>query len=305
MDIENLAVFVAALSAGSLSGAARRLKLTPMSVTRRIAALEQELGVRLIHRSTRSISLTPEGESLMPFAVEIVEAQEAARAAVTPSERGASGLLRVSAPVTLGRRVIVPLVPRLLQDNPGLKIDLGLSDSLVDIVSSGVDVAIRIAPLKDSGLVARHLIDNPKHLYAAPGYLAARGTPSSLKDLETHECLAFSDTTHWHFIVDGAERSVRIGSRFTSSGVDGFLGACVSGVGIARLSWWDVRDEVRSGALVRIDLPGVKPQELSVWAVYPTRRQVLPKLNIFLAALKQSLIEWCASADFGHATQAG
>ncbi|MBM0104898.1 LysR family transcriptional regulator [Steroidobacter sp. S1-65] len=296
MDIGDLEIFVAALAAGSLSGAARRLKLTPMSVTRRIGALEQEVGARLIHRSTRSISLTPEGEALLPFAMEIVEAQEAAKAAVIPSASGAAGLLRISAPITLGRKVIVPLLPQLLEENPALRIDLGLSDAMVDIISSGIDVAIRIAPLKDSGLIARHLIDNPKHLYATPGYLAVRGTPRTIEDLESHECLAFSETTHWHFQVDGEERSVRIASRFTSSGVDGFLGACVSGVGIARLSCWDVRDELQSGALVRIDLERTIPQDLSVWAVYPTRRQILPKLQVFLAKLQASLKEWRASA---------
>lgn len=294
MDILDLEVFAAAIAAGSLSGAARRLKLTPMAVTRRIASLEQEMGVRLIHRSTRSISLTPEGEALMPFAIEILDAQEAACAAVRPTGAGASGLLRVSAPFTLGRKVIMPLVPELLRANPGLRIDLGLCDTLVDIVSSGVDVAIRIAPLKDSRLIARHLVDNPKHLYAAPAYLSARGIPESISDLENHECLAFSDTTHWVFDIDGAENAVRVSSRFTSSGVDGFLEACLAGLGIARLSWWDARDAVQSGALVRVDLPGTSPQKLSVWAVYPTRRHVLPKLRIFLQALQTSLTEWCA-----------
>jgi DNA-binding transcriptional LysR family regulator len=289
MDISNLEVFIAAFSAGSLSGAARRLKLTSMSVTRRIAALEQELGVRLLHRSTRSISLTPEGEALLPFALEMLETHDAARAAITPASTGAAGLLRISAPITLGRKIIVPLVPDLLDENPGLRIDLGLNDEMVDIVSAGIDIAIRIAPMKDSGLIARHLIDNPKHLYASPGYLATHGTPKKIKDLETHECLAFSDATHWHFQVDGKEHSVRITSRFTSSSVDGFLGACVSGQGLARLSWWDVRDEVNSGALVRIDLQQTQPQELSVWAVYPTRRQVLPKLHVFLNKLQNHL----------------
>ncbi len=296
MDIINLEVFVAAVSERSLSGAARRLKLTPMAVTRRIAALEHEIGIRLIHRSTRAISLTSEGEVFLPFALEILETHEAARAALSPSGSGASGLLRVSAPVTLGRKVIMPLVPHLLQAHPGLRIDLGLSDSIVDIVSSGVDVAIRIAPLKDSGLVARHLADNPKHLYASPAYLAARGEPASLKDLETHECLTFSDATHWQFNVGEKNYMVRTSSRFSSSGVDGFLAACTAGLGIARLSWWDAWDDVQSGKLVRINLPDVKPQGLSVWAVYPTRRQVLPKLQVFLDVLAAALTQGMPSS---------
>ncbi len=300
MDTTSLEVFVAAVSERSLSGAARRLKLTPMAVTRRIASLEQEIGIRLIHRSTRAVSLTSEGEAFLPFALEILETHEAARAVLSPSSSGASGLLRVSAPVTLGRKLIMPLIPGLLRENPGLRIDLGLSDALVDIVSAGVDVAIRIAPLKDSGLIARHLADNPKHLYASPAYLAARGVPASLQDLETHECMSFSDATHWKFTAGGKECMVRTVSRFSSSGVDGFLAACTAGLGIARLSWWDACDEVRSGALVRIDLPGIEPQDLSVWAVYPTRRQVLPKLRVFLSALEDALTQGApSSAEHG------
>lgn len=292
MQSENLQVFVAAISAGSLAGAARRLKLTPMAVTRRVAALESDLGVRLIHRSTRSIALTPEGEAFMPFAVEMLEAEEAARAAVSPQAGSATGLLRVSAPVTLGRRVIVPLLPSLLSAHPGLSVDLGLSDEVVDIFSSGIDVAIRIAPLKDSGLIARHLVDNPKHLYAAPSYLAARGAPVFLSDLEAHECLAFSNTVHWVFQVGEIEQAVKVSGRVTSSGVDGFLGACLAGLGLARLSAWDVQDEVRAGALVRVDLKDARPQQLSIWAVYPSRRHLLPKIQAFLGRLQDQLQIW-------------
>lgn len=292
MDIENLQVFVSAISTGSLAGAARRLKLTPMAVTRRIAALEGDLGVRLIHRSTRSIALTPEGEALMPFAVEILEAEEAARAAVSPLIGSATGLLRVSAPVTLGRKVIAPLLPALLNKNPGLSIDLGLNDEVVDIISSGIDVAIRIGPMKDSGLIARPLVDNPKHLYAAPSYLSLRGVPTCLQDLENHECLTFTNTVHWVFQVGEIEQAVKINSRFTSSGVDGFLSACIAGLGLARLSAWDVRDEVRSGALVRVDLRDAQPQSMSIWAVYPTRRHVLPKLQVFVSTLQADLQSW-------------
>jgi len=289
MDTRNLEAFVTAVAAGSLSGAARRLKLTPMSVTRRLAALEQELGVRLLHRTTRSISLTPEGEAFMPFAAEIVDVHESARSVLMPSAGGATGLLRVTAPITLGRKRIVPLIPELLEENPGLRIDLELSDAMVDIVSSGIDLAIRIAPLKDSSLVARRLVDNPKLVYAAPSYIARHGRPQTIEDLESHQCLTFSNFTHWQFIVDGRERSVRVSSRFSSSGVDGFLGACISGLGLAQLSAWDVKDELDRGELVVVDLDGAKPRDLAIWAVYPTRRQVLSKLRVFIERLERSL----------------
>lgn len=290
MDTKSLEVFVHAVRTGSLSGAARHLKITPMSATRRLAALEDELRVRLFQRTSRSISLTPEGEDFLPFAVEMLETQEAARATVSSSLGSATGLLRVTAPVTLGRKRIMPIMQELLEENPGLRIDLELNDAIVDIVASGIDLAIRIAPLKDSGLIARRLTDNLKHVYATPSYLAQHGTPRTIEDLAHHQCLTFSNFTHWHFIVNGEERSVRVGGRFSSTGVDGFLSACVSSLGLAQLSSWDVKDELERGQLVMVPLEGAEPRDLAIWAVYPSRRQVLPKLRVFLDKLQKSLI---------------
>ncbi|WP_312038852.1 substrate binding domain-containing protein [Pseudorhizobium tarimense] len=190
----------------------------------------------------------------------------------------------------LGRKRIMPIIGDLLHENPGLKIDLDLNDSIVDIVASGVDLAIRIAPLKDSGLIARRLVDNPKLIYAAPSYLERNGTPETIDDLEHHECLTFTNFTHWQFLLNGKERSIRVGSRFSSSGVDGFLSACVSGLGLAQLSAWDVKEELANGSLVPVHIHGVSPRDLAIWAVFPSRRQVLPKLRVFLDRFQRSLV---------------
>ncbi|WP_119681707.1 LysR family transcriptional regulator [Indioceanicola profundi] len=289
MDARGLQVFVSAVRKGSLSAAAKHLKLTPMSTTRRLVALEEELGVRLVHRTSRSLALTPEGEAFLPFACEILDTQEAARATLSPTEGGATGLLRVTAPVTLGRKRIMPIVHELLDENPRLRIELDLNDAMVDIVASGVDLAIRIAPLKDSGLIARRLVDNPKLIYAAPAYLNRHGAPRTIEDLAKHECLTFTNFTHWQFVVDGKERSVPVSGRFSSSSVDGFLSACVAGLGLAQLSAWDVQDEVANGTLVPVPIAGASPRDLAVWAVFPSRRQVLPKLRVFLNRFQKSL----------------
>lgn len=290
MDPRGLEVFVSAVRKGSLSAAARHLKLTPMSTTRRLVALEEDLGVRLLHRTSRSLALTPEGEAFLPFANEILDTQEAARATLSPTDGGATGLLRITSPVTLGRKRIMPVIHELLDENPRLRVELDLSDAMIDIVASGVDVAIRIAPLKDSGLIARRLADNPKLIYAAPAYLERHGAPRTIEDLESHECLTFSNFTHWQFLVDGKERSVRVSGRFCSSSVDGFLSACVSGFGLAQLSAWDAQDEVASGRLVPVPIEGASPRDLAIWAVFPSRRQVLPKLRVFLDRFQKSLV---------------
>lgn len=289
MDFRGLEVFICAVRKGSLSAAARHLKLTAMSATRRLVALEEELGVRLLHRTSRSLALTPEGEAFLPFASEMLDTQEAALAMLNPTEGGATGLLRITAPVTLGRKRIMPIIPDLLEENPRLRIDLDLNDAMVDIVASGVDVAMRIAPLKDSGLIARRIADNPKLIYAAPAYLERRGAPRTIEDLANHECLTFSNFTHWQFVVGGKERSIPVSSRFSSSSVDGFVSACVSGLGLAQLSAWDAQDEVANGRLVSVPIEGASPRDLAIWAVFPSRRQVLPKLRVFLDRFQSSL----------------
>jgi len=289
MDTDAVAVLVHAVSAGSLSAAARRLGITPMIATRRLSALEQDLGVRLMQRTTRSLSLTAEGEAFLPFAEALIEGEAAGRAVLRASTGGASGLLRVSAPVAFGQKLILPLIPDLLRDNPQLRIDLDLTDRVVDIVSSGVDLAIRIAKLRDNSLIAHRLSGSPRLLCAAPGYLRERGSPSCLEDLADHDCLALTGVTHWPFLVDGQERRVRISGRFTASSIEGVHGACLNGAGIGLIAGWNVADELRQGKLIALDFPGVAPADLSIWAVYPTARQVLPKLRVFVSAVEKAL----------------
>jgi len=285
MDLRGVAVLVMAAGEGSLSAAARRLCITPMSATRRLAGLERDLGMRLLNRTTRSVSLTPEGEAFLPFAQAMVDAEAAGRACLGSASGGVAGLLRVSAPVAFGRKIVAPLIPGLLHAHPDLRIDLHLGDGLVDLAGGGFDLAIRIAVLRDSTLIARRLGASPRVLCAAPDYLARRGVPDTLETLAGHECLVQSGTTHWVFQVEGRERTVRLAPRFSSSGIDGVHQACLHGGGIALLAMWNVWDDLEAGRLVRIPLASAVPEDRSIWAVHPPSRFVLPKLRVFLAAL--------------------
>lgn len=289
IDLGGVAVFLNAAAAGSLSAAARRMGIAPMAATRRLAALEDGLGVRLMQRTTRSVSLTAEGEAFLPFASTIVEAAEAGRAVISPSQNGAAGLLRVTACGSIGRTVIIPLITTLLDQNPGLRVDMLLTDTVVDIVSTGVDVAVRIGELKDSNLIATSLGVNRRILCASPAYLSRRGSPRRLNDLADHDCIAPTGTLHWQFNVNGEERSIRISGRVTISSLDGVFDACVAGGGLAVLSSWHAGAEIESGKLVQIDLKDATPKELEIWAVYPTRRQVLPKVRVFVEAMRERL----------------
>ncbi len=291
MDLADVGVFVEAARAGSLAGAARRLGVTPMAASRRMAALEQEVGARLVHRTTRALSLTPEGEAFLPHAQAMLEGEAAARAAIRPSDAGASGLLRVTASAAFGRKVVAPAAAAFMHANPEVSIDLLLTDSVVDIVAAGLDLAIRIAPLRDNSLVARRLAGNPRALYAAPAYLERRGAPARLADLAEHECLAMSGTTHWSFEAGGRAAQQKVAGRFTASGIEGLHQACLGGLGITPLSAWDVRDEVAAGRLVELPLADAALPGWSIWAVYPTARLAPPKVRLFVAALAERLGE--------------
>ncbi|MCA1407800.1 LysR family transcriptional regulator [Ensifer sp. IC3342] len=289
MNIDDVAVFTVAAGAGSLSEAARRLGLTPMIATRRLASLERSLGVRLMHRTTRSLSLTPEGESFLAYAQALVETEQQALARLRGEDKGAAGLLRVSAPVAFSIKVIAPLIPPLLDTNPELRISLDMSDSMPDLVSSGTDLAIRIARLKDSSLIAKKLANNPRSLVASPAYLEKYGTPRMAGDLANHHCLPLYGVTHWTVLSAGVETSLRLQSRFSSTSIEGCHAACLAGAGIALLSDWNIADDLKSGRLLRVTLADAEPETLAIWAVYPTSRLVPPKVRIFIDELVSAL----------------
>lgn len=288
MDTEGLAVFVQAVAAGSLSAAARRLGIAPVIASRRLAALERRLGVRLLNRTTRSIALTAEGEDFLPHAREILEQEAAALSALAPADRGVAGLLRVTAPAALGREIIVPTLPALLEAHPKLRIELQLTERFVDVVAEGLDVAIRIADLKDSSLLARRLGVVRRLLCAAPSYLARHGLPSTTRDLAAHECLTLLGTRHWVFDTPTGVERVAVSGRMTCDGIDGLHAACRAGLGVAMLSDWSAAEDLRTGRLVALLLDAT-PHAPPVSALYPTSRKPAPKVRLFLAALSAAL----------------
>jgi DNA-binding transcriptional LysR family regulator len=289
IDLANIAVLVEAVQAGSLAAAARRLRITPMLASRRLAELEAQLGVRLMHRTTRSLSLTGEGEAFLSHARLLLEQEATARMSVRPGLASVTGMLRVTASVPFGRKVVAPLVAVLLRDHPDLQVDLLLSDGIIDIVAQGIDLAIRIAPLRENTLVARRLADNPRRLYASPAYVADHGLPETPADLVRHRCLALTGTSHWSFLAGSGTLRQGVTGPFTSSSIEALHQACLGGLGIAMLSEWDVEEEVAIGHLLPISLGAWQPDALAIWAVYPTARLVPPKVRLFIAALEVRL----------------
>lgn len=289
MHLGDVAVFVLAHDRGSLASAARHLGISPMIASRRLSSLEEELSVRLIHRTTRALSLTAEGEAFLPHAQAMLEGEAHARASVAPASASATGLLRVTASAPFGRKVISPMLPGFLDAHPNLRVDLLLTDSLIDIVANGLDLAIRIANLHDSTLVARRLADSPRVLCASPDYIARHGRVQTINDLDDHECLVLTGTTHWKFTGPDGDVRQRVSGRLTSNTLEALHQACLDGMGVAVLSGWSVRDDLEAGRLIAMACETVHPVPVDIWAVYPTNRLVPPKVHLFVAALKQAL----------------
>ena len=300
MLLPDVRTFLAVASAGSLSAAARQLDVVPMQVSRRIAALEEDIGVRLFHRTTRSLTLTAEGEAFLPFARAMADAEAGARAELSPSPGRASGVLRMTAPSGFAQSVVLPMLPTLLEANPDLRIDLDLSDRQVDIVGQGLDVALRIAPLEDSELVAKKIAPNPRLICAAPAYLKKRGSPTTVAELDDHACIRLSAVKQWPLIVDGTLIRKRVDACVTTTSVEAARTAAVQGLGLAQLTCWDVFRQLADQSLVKIELQDAAMEDLSVWAVMPSRRYVPNRVNVFLDALRNQIAE--LGRSIGQAT---
>jgi DNA-binding transcriptional LysR family regulator len=286
MDLADVALFRAIATVGSLSAAARQMGTTPMLVSRRLAGLEAELGARLFHRTTRSLSLTPEGEAFLPHAVTLIEARDSAFDSVSSGGSGLAGVLKITAPNVIGHSVIVPVVAQLIAENPALRVDLTLSDSVIDIATAGLDVAVRVAALKPSDMIATRVADNPFTLIASPGYVARFGEPTTSEDLVSHPCIKLHAMDHWPFTRGGEAHRVRISGPLSASTVDAVRAACIAGVGIAMLTYWDVHKQIARGELQRVVLTDVEPQEVGIWAVFPTRTQMPSRVRAFIDALR-------------------
>jgi DNA-binding transcriptional LysR family regulator len=289
LELADLAVLIEAVEQGSLSAAGRRLGLTPVAASRRLASLEAEVGARLIHRTTRSLSLTPAGEAFLPHAEAILAHAEDGRTAAAGGVEGAGGLLRVAASVPFGRKVLTPMLVRFLDDHPRVKVELLLSDLVVDIAAQGVDVAVRFGELRDSTLVARRLSDNPRGLYATSAYLARNRAPTLVGELRQHQCLAVPAARHWTFVRKGKTIRQAVGGRFAADSMEALHEAALRGLGIVQLSEWNAREDVAAARLVEIRLMDGTVPDQGIWAVLPTRRLIPRKVHLFLDALSAHL----------------
>lgn len=287
MNIEHLKLFIRIASTQNISAAGSELGLSPAVASSYINKLENSLGVRLLHRTTRQVSLTEEGRSFLPHAEDVLASVEAARAAVGAGETSPSGTLRIAAPASFAHMHLIPALKDFTERYPDLTLDLRLSDTIVDMVEGGFDIAIRNAELKDSNLIARKLAPDSRVLCASPDYVAQYGVPSTPDDLKNHHCITLTGLDTWHFQTPTGQVSIRPDSQVRVDNGEAVRDACAQGVGITINSRWSAYKLLTEGKLVTVldDFPLVS--NTAIWAVYPSSRLLAPKVSVFIEYLIQ------------------
>jgi LysR family transcriptional activator of dmlA len=277
---------------GSLSAAARALDLTPPAATKRLTQLETRLGVRLVNRTTRSLSLTSEGETYVAHATRILAAIGDMEEAVAGSKVAPRGLLRINATLGFGRTVIAPIASRFAALYPQVEVQMEVTDRPVDLVERGIDLAIRFGALPDKRLVARRVMSNRRLLCASPRYLEQHGVPLQLTDLARHRCILHrqNDDAYgiWRFTKGGQEESVKVHGALASNDGDIVLGWALDGHGILVRSEWDLARYVESGRL-KVVLPEWQLPSADLFVTYPNRRNQAARTRAFIDFLVEHL----------------
>lgn len=275
-----------------MAAAGRELGLSTAVVSKRIQRLEDDVGVRLMHRSTRKLSLTDEGTLYHDYCVRILAEMEEAETLIGSGNHQPAGTLRVTVPAAFGRQHIAPLVPKFLGCYPNVRLALHLSDQRVDLIEEGYDLAVRIGELRDSNLVVRPLGIDRRILVASPIYLARHGEPSCPEELQTHNALLFASPSpmdSWNFIdPQGKEHWVRVQGNFETNNCDALREAILAGLGIAMRPAWDVWRDIRQGRMVTL-LPTYTHPSFPIQALYPSRRHLSQKVRLFIDMLREHL----------------
>lgn len=287
MNIEHLRLFLRVASHHNISSAGARLGLSPAVASAHLSKLEKSLGVRLIHRTTRQVSLTEEGHAFCQHAEDVLSSIEAAKAAVGVGSESPVGTLRVAAPASFGRMHLIPALKGFMHKHPELRVDLMLSDTIIDLVEGGFDIAIRNSELADSSLVARKLSEDKRVLCASPSYISKYGQPKTPEELKSHNCITLFGMDSWSFINAKDKQgthtsSVKVKGNFRTDNGEAIRDACSDGLGITINSTWSAYRQLIDGDLIEVldDFP--LASKTAIWAVYPSTRQLAPKVRAFI-----------------------
>ena len=287
----DMAVFVRVAEAGGFGAAARGLGISTSHTSRTVARLEERLGVRLFHRTTRRVSLTEAGRSLLARASVLLADLDEAEAAIADRGSEPRGTVKLTTPVHFGVRYVAPIAVDFTRKFPGIHFDISFDDRRVDVVAEGFDLAVRIGPLSDSSLMSRRLGHTRSLVVASPEYLAARPAPKRPADLKDHAALvhgADASGANWRFSNGESDLTVRVQSRFTVNNPEGLVEAALSGLGVARLPDALAAPAVKEGRLVRLLVPW--ETDVPISAVYPPGRHLTRRVRAFVDFLAERLI---------------
>ena len=289
--LKQLESFVQVALKGSLTATARSEGVAPAVIGRRIDALEERLGVKLLTRTTRRISLTHEGSAFLEDCQRVLADLASAEAGVSAGGARASGHLRITAPAGFGRRHVAALVPEFTAQHPDVSISLDLTDRMVDLVNEGFDCAVRLGELPDSSLVSLKLGENRRVCVGSPAYLGRRGIPSDLAALSSHNCLALGASANqqrgWMFQQDGRVVTIKVSGTMECSDGAVLHDWCLAGYGLAWRSWWEVGDDIAAGRLASV-LDDFAAPPIGIHAVFPQRRHLPLRVRLFLDLLKHT-----------------
>ena len=286
--LEDLRVFMTVVRKSSFVAAAQQLEASPAYISKRVQTLEAELGVKLLHRTTRRVAVTEEGERIFHWAQRVLDDMEHLLQEAQITRREPRGLLRVSSSFGFGRNVVAPAFSELARRYPQLQLRLEVFDRLVDVASEGFDLDVRVGDEIAPQLIAKRLADNHRVLCAAPSYLAQYGTPRTLDDLAAHDCLVIKERDHpfgvWKLRSGAQERSVKVTGPLSTNHGEMAVQWAVDGHGVVLRSQWDVAQHLAAGDLVQV-LPEWQ-QAANIWAVYPTRLERSAKVRVCVEFLQ-------------------
>lgn len=284
--IDLFRIFCRVVDCANFTKAADSLQMPRSSVSAAIQQLEQHLGTRLLHRTTRSVSATHDGLAFYDRCQRLIFDMEETEALFRQDAANPAGRLRVDVPSRIGRLILAPALPDFLGRYPQIEIDLGMTDRSVNLIEDRVDCVLRVGPLNDSGMIARKIGNLPVINVASPDYLSRHGTPASPKDLPDHFAVNYASPTtgrveDWEWVAAGTTHALTMRSRVTVASAEGLIACCLAGLGMIQVPGDDVTAHLASGELVRV-MPDYQSEDLPMHLVYPHRQHLSRRLQVFV-----------------------
>jgi DNA-binding transcriptional LysR family regulator len=288
MRWDGISEFVFVAENESFTLAAKQMDISTAQVSRQISALEKRLNIKLFYRTTRKVSLTEEGRIFYQHCRGVLDGLDAAERAVINFQSKPQGKIKLTAPVTYGEQLVLPLINDFMKQYSDIEVSVFLSNQNISLVEGGYDLAIRVGKLSDSSMMAKKLGSRTNFICASPDYLDKQGTPYSLSELNQHSCL-LGTLDYWHFKEAGKEKNIRVKGRIRYNSGYGLLDAALKGLGIVQLPDYYVQESIARGELMTL-LDQYREPEEGVWAVYPQNRHLPPKIRLFVDYLAEHLL---------------